>query len=166
METTDQVLVGEAGNHIYISVHGRGNFQNSQPMKKFALTLIDKGKADILVDLEKCVGMDSTFMGVLAGIAIKLKKSQKERLKLVHVTPHNLDLLETLGLIHLLKILDLPEEGAPILSPVEGSQGDKKEVAEHMLEAHETLSRLTELNKVKFKNVIQYLEEDIEKNKE
>jgi len=35
-----------------------------------------------------------------------------------------------------------------------------------MLEAHEQLSEISEANKVKFKNVIEYLQEDLEKNEE
>jgi len=166
MEEKDQILVGETKNTVFISVEGRGNFQNSHSMKDFALAMIDRGKTNIVLDLKSCVGMDSTFMGVLAGLAIKLRKSNQKALTLINVSPHNLDLLETLGLSQLLNIVDVTETPSPSVTPVPSTQPEKGDVAKHMLEAHEQLSEISEANKVKFKNVIQYLQEDLEKNEE
>lgn len=163
MENQDQVLVGESGNRVFIRVVGRGNFQNSHPMKQFALAMIEQDKTDLVVDLKDCTAMDSTFMGVLAGLAIKLKKEKQTSLKLVQVSSHNRELLDTLGLIHLLDIIETPEEGAPDVAPVDSDAPDKKKVAEHMLEAHEILSDLSETNKAKFKNVIAFIQEDLGK---
>lgn len=164
MDIKDQVLVGEVNNHVFISVEGRGHFQNSHPMKEYALAMIDQGKEDFVIEMKRCTGMDSTFMGVLAGLAIRLKKEKQKQIRLINVSAHNQDLLETLGLSQLVDIVEATEEVAPEVNPVESTSPDKSEVAEHMLEAHETLSDLSELNQVKFKNVIQYIKEDLGNN--
>lgn len=161
METQDQVLVGTAGQTVYVAVKGQGNFQNSHPLKEYALAMMERGNHDFLVDLDKCSGMDSTFMGVLAGVAIKLKKNHNKTLKLVRVSPHNRELLETLGLASLVQIMEAGSGGAPAADPLKKSSVDKPAMSKHMLEAHETLSALSDLNKVKFKNVIQVLQEDL-----
>jgi len=166
MEEKDQILVGESKKSVFILVEGRGNFQNSHSMKDFSLAMIDRGKTHIVIDLKKCIGMDSTFMGVLAGLAIKLRKGKEAALNLIHVSPHNLDLLETLGLSQLLNIIDDTETESPSVTQIPSSQPEKGDVAKHMLEAHEQLSEISDENKVKFKNVIQYLQEDLENNKE
>lgn len=160
METADQVLVGNAGQIIYVSVEGRGNFQNSQPLKDYALSMMEKGHHDFIVNLQKCAGMDSTFMGVLAGLAIKLKKNHQKPLKVVNVSPHNRELLETLGLMSLLQVVEPSAEPAAS-DPLKKKPADKAGMAKHMLEAHETLAQLSDMNKVKFKNVIQVLQDDL-----
>lgn len=166
MSTDDQILVGEHNNKVFISVNGRGNFQNSHPMKEFALAKMEENKKAFIINLQKCSGMDSTFMGVLAGLAIKLQKKGDARLKLIQVSAHNRELLETLGLDRLMDVTESSEEQAIQGTPVEQTEPGKSEVAKHMLEAHETLSDLSEVNQVKFKNVIEYIKEDLGKNTE
>ena len=163
MEIADQVLVGSAGNTIFIEVIGRGNFQNSHPLKEYSLSMMEKGKHDFIFNLAKCDGMDSTFMGVLAGLAIKLKKNHQKSLKIVNVSLHNRELLETLGLMSLLQVVEASPEQTSAGEALKKKPADKPAVAKHMLEAHETLSQLSEMNKVKFKNVIQVLSDDVNK---
>ncbi len=165
MEQSDQILIGESKDKLFFSVNGRGNFQNSQPMKEIALTMMDQGKESFIFDLKNCIGMDSTFMGVLAGLAVKLKKRDGSRLQIINISAHNQDLLETLGLSQLVDIVDSSQESIPESKAVEGTSSDKAQVAEHMLEAHETLSGISEENQVKFKNVIDYIKDDLGKNK-
>jgi anti-anti-sigma factor len=166
MQTNDQILVGESGEKVFISVEGRGNFQNSHPMKEYALAMLDQGKKTFIVNLKQCSGMDSTFMGVLAGLAIRLRKSEGAKLRLIHVSPHNKELLETLGLSQLVEIVETLEESASPVSPLPATDPNKTQVATHMLEAHQTLSDLSEINQIKFKNVIHYIKENLGKKTE
>lgn len=166
MQTNDQIQVGELNDKVFISVEGRGNFQNSHPMKEYALAMLDQEKKNFIVNLKQCSGMDSTFMGVLAGLAIRLRKSKGAKLRLVHVSAHNKDLLETLGLSQLVEIVETPEEMAAETSPLQSTDPNKAQVAKHMLEAHETLSDLSEMNQIKFKNVIHYIKENLGKKSE
>jgi anti-anti-sigma regulatory factor len=57
-----------------IRVEGRGSFKTSPPMKQFIHQVMDTRSAqNILIDMAACTGMDSTFMGVVAGLACLIK---------------------------------------------------------------------------------------------
>src|SRR5579871_806860 len=93
------IFVACANNSVLIRVVGRGTFQNGQPLRRFALEKIDEGCDEFFLDLGQCQTMDSTFLGVLAGIGLRLR--QDKRLSTVHIisiSPRNEELLQTLGL--------------------------------------------------------------------
>ena len=59
---------------------------------------MEAGTRHIVVDLETCPTMDSTFMGTLTGIAIRLMDHPGGRLQVVNVNDRNRQLLGNLGL--------------------------------------------------------------------
>jgi len=50
------------------------------------------------VDVRNCPVMDSTFMGTLAGIALRLREIGQGALHVTHLNNRNSDLLRNLGL--------------------------------------------------------------------
>jgi anti-anti-sigma factor len=99
---------------VWIRVEGKGNFQNSTPLKEFAREMLGRGHRDFVVDLKGCPLMDSTFMGTLAGIALKTRAEGSGGLHIVNLNERNLDLLCNLGLDQLMR-LDAPPAG-PVLN--------------------------------------------------
>jgi hypothetical protein len=77
------------------------------------------------------------------------------------------ELLENLGVIHLFKIrigtLDLPKEVATH-TPAQANP-TREEVSRNCLEAHRTLMEISPDNVPKFKEVTQFLAEDLKKSK-
>ena len=70
-----------------IRVEGRGSFRISPPMKQFIHRVIKSKSANrILIDMSDCIGMDSTFMGVLAGLSCFIKEKPGVSLKLVNLS--------------------------------------------------------------------------------
>ena len=69
------ILVGVTGNAVYIKVRGKGSFQNSPALKEFARQMLERGHRIFAFDLGECTVMDSTFMGTLAGMALRLRES-------------------------------------------------------------------------------------------
>ena len=67
----DVLLVATDGNTALVRVQGRGSFKVSAIMKEFATAMIDRGCNALVLDMANCIGMDSTFMGVLAGLAFR-----------------------------------------------------------------------------------------------
>jgi anti-anti-sigma regulatory factor len=166
----DAILVSADLNTAYIRVTGRGSFKGSPGMKQFGLARIDKGCRRIIVDLKECVGMDSTFMGVLAGLAMALKKHGGEGIIAINLSGKNYALLETLGLTQLIQthgtgdISDQLSAGTDnATTKLEPPTGDKRSTTATMLDAHETLVTLAPANLPKFKDVLAYLKEDLNK---
>ena len=62
------------------------------------------GVSSIVVDLEECKGMDSTFMGTMAGLAMRLMKIPGGKLQVAAPSDRSRKSLEDLGLDVLMDI--------------------------------------------------------------
>ena len=65
---------------------------------------MDGGETSFVIDLLDCPAMDSTFMGTLAGLAMRLSRVGGGKMHLNGVCDRNRQSLEDLGLEKLLEI--------------------------------------------------------------
>lgn len=151
----------------FIRVPGRANFTSSVDFKTAVQELRTRGLGHFVVDLSECVTMDSTFLGVLAGMAIRLieQKGLEPEIDLELLNPNQrvADLLENLGVVHLFKIVQDGNRCPDCFTPATTSSGipSKLEISKTCLEAHETLMEVNPKNVPKFKDVAQFLAEDV-----
>jgi len=154
------VLVGSLGRTVWLKVNGRGTFQNSPGVKEFVKQMIQRGHRQFVVDLGSCELMDSTFMGTLAGVALRLREIGQGGLRAVNVNVRNASLLENLGLDQLFSVETGHAADAPAtLRQAEPVQED--DAKETVLEAHEALIEADAHNAVKFKDVVDYLRQEL-----
>lgn len=153
-----------------IRMEGRGSFKICPPMKQFIHQVINTGSANrILIEMSDCSGMDSTFMGVVAGIACYIKSKPALSFKLINLSEKNKKLLVTLGVDRVVDYsLSASEEEQELLNRLSGSSqtleadpSSKLETAQTTLEAHETLVDINPDNLSKFKSVLEYLTDDV-----
>ena len=125
--------------------------------------MINRGFREFAVDLKTCPVMDSTFMGTLAGIALRLRELGQGHLRVTNLNDRNGDLLSNLGLDQLFIIEPrgekLPQPAAQV--PLATAAPDKVTQAQTMLEAHEACVEANEANAAKFKDVLEYLKQDL-----
>jgi anti-sigma B factor antagonist len=159
------ILVGVNGPAVWVRVEGKGNFLNSGSLKEFAQEMVNRGYREFVVDLQNCAMMDSTFMGTLAAVALRLRELGKGHLYVVHCGDRSRELLSGLGLD---QIFDIRSNGAvaPDCEKVKENELDaaeakKKERTETMLEAHEALCQAAPENLSRFKDVLEYLKQDL-----
>ncbi len=157
-------MVGKA--YACIKIAGRANFAASPDFKTLLNELAQKGFGHFIIDLSECVLMDSTFLGVLAGFGMKLNPNgaPSERGIELHCASSRVsDLLENLGAAHLFKStsgpLQFPEEVKPCTP--ESINPTHEQIARTSLEAHQTLMAMNPENVVRFKDVTQFLAEDL-----
>ena len=106
--------------------------------------------------------MDSTFMGTMAGVALRLKELGHGHLHVIHCGERSRSLLTGLGLD---QIFDIHSNGtaAPQCELLQrekanGSPTDeKKKVSADMLDAHQALCDAVPQNFSRFKDVLDYL---------
>lgn len=164
--SSNAITVCLEGKRSFIRVGGKGSFQNSPELKTFAMEMINRGGREFVLDLEDCPVMDSTFMGVLTGIALRLMQLGQGQLTVININERNRDLLSNLGLDQLLQVheddggLD-DSEAVCQEQALESHEMSKEERAELMLVAHEDLSKLSEENERKFKDVVEFLRQDL-----
>ena len=82
MIDNDTLDVGETDGYVWVRINGKGSFNSSPPLKGFVERRIESGETRFVIDLGDCPAMDSTFMGTLAGLAMRLAKSSGGRLQL------------------------------------------------------------------------------------
>jgi anti-sigma B factor antagonist len=158
------ILVGVTGKAVYVKVRGKGSFQNSPALKEFAREMFERGHRSFVIDLTDCPVMDSTFMGTLAGLALRLRESGSGSLLVCNVNERNSDLLRNLGLNNLFAVeskADLAAQTAPESTLSADSNLSRLDHAACMIEAHEALVDADPENFARFKDVLEYLKQDL-----
>ena len=149
-----------------VKIAGRANFMSSPDFKTLLTELNRKGYNRFIIDLSECVLMDSTFLGVLAGFGLVMNpggESNRCDIELLNPSPRIRELLENLGVLSLFKVTtaapQLPADAkvsAP--NPVNPTQ---EQITRTCLEAHRTLMAVNPENAARFKDVTQFLAEDL-----
>ena len=130
--------------------------------------MVNRGYREFVVDLAGCAMMDSTFMGTMAGVALRLKELGHGHLHVVHCGARSRDLLTGLGLDQLFTIHSNGAR-APECQEFESeeknrsSSDSKLEQKRQILDAHEALCEAVPENFSKFKDVLDYLKQDLHK---
>lgn len=160
------IQVGVNGDAVWVKVEGKGSFLNSGNLKEFTREMVNRGYREFVIDLEKCVMMDSTFMGTMAGVALRLKELGHGHLHVVHCGDRSRELLYGLGLDQIFSIhangaaspqCELLQRESTTESPDE----KKQENARQMLDAHQALCDAAPQNLSRFKDVLDYLKQDL-----
>lgn len=153
-------LVDAYSDPVIVRIEGRASFQNSACLHDFFVEMNRLGKSRFVVDFEHCTSMDSTFLGVLAGAALQLRKKEPTgRLVFTRVGERNLELIRNLGL-HRLVTVDagsFPMNFGPNAKPLSECERTEIEAARLVLEAHENLVATDPSNRGKFQDVLAFL---------
>ena len=165
----DKLLAAVTGDAAYIVVRGRATFKISPAFKRLCTGLMEGPVRQIILDMSGCPGMDSTFMGVIAGLSLKLE-ALSGKVMMINLSAYLRGLISTLGLDTLVEVhgaglsqIDMKEIVAqckPVSTETPSSSG-KDLSARTMLDAHETLARLLPENEEKFKDVLKYLRAEL-----
>lgn len=158
MNSESSVKVAVVGPSVWIQVTGRGSFQNSTGLKDLAAKMAERGHREFVIDLKDCELMDSTFMGTLAGIALRL--GEGGRVKVIRANPRNRQVLSNLGLDRILTL----EEDAPPAPPSGMNLRDasvqpppRQTERDTIIQAHENLVAANPENAIRFRDVLDFL---------
>src|SRR5688572_13253197 len=164
--TNPVFLVDAYADPVVVRIDGRASFMNSGGLKDFMAAMIREGKRRFVVDFRRCASMDSTFLGVLAGAAIELRRQNPPgTFTLARVGERNLELIRNLGL-HRLATVDSGTQvaGQPGAGQALTQQARSEvENARLVLEAHENLIATDPDNAAKFQDVLAFLRNQLEK---
>jgi anti-sigma B factor antagonist len=168
---TARILAGSLNGVLWLRVEGKGSYEICPFLSRFASERLAAGVRHIVVDLESCPSMDSTFMGTLTGVAVRLAAHPGGRLQIVNPNQRNQQLLSNLGLDNVFEVdregTTWPHERALISKLLEKEQGllqspiPKRDHCACVLEAHENLARVTDANIPKFHDVIECLKREM-----
>jgi anti-sigma B factor antagonist len=159
-------LVDAYSDPVVVRIEGRASFQNSACLRDFIAEMVRQGKPRLVIDFMHCASMDSTFLGVLAGAALELKKANPPgSLILARLGQRNLELIRNLGLHRLLTVDsgDFPMDFGKCDTALHCANRSEVENARMVLEAHENLVAADESNRAKFQDVLAFLKNRVER---
>ena len=145
-----RIEVALSDHVVYIRVIGLATMHNCGALSEFCNAELDVDCREVVFDLRQCTGMDSTFMGVMAGLALRYQ-DRPEPVAVVNADEHCRTLMEGLGLSHIVNVhaeaVDIPQ--------VEGQElredwATEQERLQCIMQAHENLVRIDQRNKERF----------------
>lgn len=145
------------GDALYVRVVGLATMYNVGAARDLINREVSQGKKRVIFDLAECEGMDSTVLGVIAGVALD---EGEHAVDLINVSEENMQLIEGLGLteiVHVVACQVSPPEGK--LTPIY----DRTEEAgrlELVLSAHNELVKLSDENEAVFGDLIKQIEKE------
>ena len=161
------LMVAVSDHSACVKIQGRADFTSSVDLKKLITELWLRGYNRFTFELCDCVTMDSTFLGMLSGIALKFLDAgnpQASPLELINPSPRIADVLENLGVAHLFRITSRAGPVSNHFEPLAKGCGESRaEIARTCLEAHQTLMDIKPENVHKFKDVALFLAEDLKR---
>jgi anti-sigma B factor antagonist len=156
------ILVRQEGQKGFARIVGKGSFKNARHLTKYVEKATLSGIRDFVIDLQDCQHMDSTFMGVLAGMAAKRRRENLSTPKVIFTNARNLELLQTLGLDRILIIESAaPADNSADFKALENDASSKAEVTQTMYEAHQHLIDLDASHATQFQDVMLYLKDKL-----
>jgi len=178
IQTESGIFVRRTEHSVEIRVIGRGVFQNSRPLRRFAAEMIQRGYRQFVLDLDQCAGMDSTFLGVLTGIGLALRQQNPPgSVQVINANRHNRDLLQSLWLDRLFHVAATTAERSDF-KPASGEfqklpdsdlRGgpqlfSREEACELVLTAHTDLIQADSRNAPKFAEVTNQLRKEAQRH--
>lgn len=163
--------MGCFGDVAWVRVEGKGNAGNSAQLKHFAEYARSKGYGTLVVDLENCPAMDSTFMGTMAAAALALVAADPPgKLEVINAVDRALETMSCLGLDC---VMTIDSDGSRwreerravvenLAKPRSEEKHDKKSHAKVVMEAHEALVEANEENVTRFRDVLDFLHQELD----
>jgi anti-sigma B factor antagonist len=159
---TDRVWVGTYEGCALLRVEGRATHVASAGVRQVLSELLQRSYLQFDVDLAACTYLDSTFLGVLAELGIRLK-DRAGLVTISHASPDKFELFRTLGIAPLFHFRDrdVPKQVSAELAELPSSKVSRAHWAKTLIDAHRALIEANHANAPLFKDVLQFLNEDL-----
>ena len=148
-KTTDAVI---------LKIKGNANYLHATEFDRFLKTTLEKYKRYCII-FDECTSLDSTCLGILAGLLLKLKKVDGICF-FCGLKQRQIECVKMVGLDKLAHIIDKIPEGTSdeLLHQIKLEEKTAL-TSQLVLEAHRFLLEINAHNKINFKDVISLLEE-------
>lgn len=166
----DRVMVAVDRTAAHIRIVGRGSLKMGPSLREFLAAAERQGIRRARLDLEACETLDSTLLGIVAGLAMRLRR-KGGGVSVSGLSVKTLGLFRTLGLDHLIEAA--PADGAPPAAGVPqadpapdglqilGRDAATRAADETILEAHEDLVAASADNLPRFRDVIEFMRDSV-----
>jgi serine phosphatase RsbU (regulator of sigma subunit)/anti-anti-sigma regulatory factor len=150
---TCELWIATGEHDTYLALHGRGTWTSADAFRTHAKAALNEGR-ELTIDLANCSVLDSTFLGTLHEI-VTLDAAGHAQLR----GPNEVvrALFEELGLNEVLASIRTDEFEPPTEQTLVPGEQPTRDSHRLLLQAHETLSELSEENRERFSGVVEAL---------
>lgn len=159
---TGAVFYGKQDHTYILKFVGDIRYTLGYSLDTFLNRLFEKKDFDdILIDLTETTAIDSTSLGLLAKVANFMRDRFDKKTTIIS---SNEDVNQVLDSVDFYEVFTICEEcradvGGAKQLPI--SQAPQEEMAKTLLDAHNVLSELSEDNRIRFKDVVEALKEEL-----
>jgi anti-anti-sigma factor len=150
--TSDSILkAGRTDQGYCLKILGRGTMHESPAVDAFIASAMDGGADSVILDLNQCTYLDSTFLGCLVDLHRRYSRQKPPRLLIAADDSKVKLLLHPTRIDAILKIVANASAclGDCIPLPIEASH-DKTAFSRHVMECHRHLAEIEGPNQAKF----------------
>lgn len=151
-----EVAVGSRA--VYVRVHGLGSMNNCLCVRDFLDGMLQSDRGFVVIDLRDCTGMDSTFMGVIAGTASFETEDLSIGVAVVNASSELFRLLETVGLTELVFVDPEPFDVKDVEFHALEEQAGEESRLKLVRQAHEHLIKISDKNEQAFGDLLRTIE--------
>lgn len=143
---------------IILKIKGNANYLHAPEFDEFLKSTLGSYKKYCIM-FEECTSLDSTCLGILAGLLLKLKKIEGVCF-FCGLKPRQLECIKIVGLDKLAHIINKmnTETSDEVLTQIDNTNQTTLN-SKLILEAHKFLMEINAQNKINFKDVVSLLEE-------
>ncbi|MFH0940000.1 MAG: STAS domain-containing protein [Planctomycetota bacterium] len=157
----DYLAIARSADLVIIRVTGLGNMRLAPTLADFAKEQFKIGFRRFVFDLNRCQGLDSTFMGVMVEICATAQSLDRGGVSVINSSPEVLHVLNMLGVDKFVKVC-----GACDLMQLETAMLPEKDISpderHHMiLRAHENLVEIDKRNEARFGSFLKTLSKEL-----
>ena len=159
-----RMLVGTVAGRIFVRVEGRATHLNSQPLREFLEVMLQRGHRDLDLDLKECIFLDSTFVGVLSVIALRVRGPLAGTVRIFNASERCLELFRGLGVERYFTVIPAEEReqhnlpGPQDLDVLPTGSRTRAAWATTILEAHRVLTEADPTNLPRLRDVLELME--------
>jgi len=160
MQSGKILFAEQAGNYVLKFV-GDVRLTLCSTLDHFLETMLDnQGFKAVIIDLTETVGIDSTSLGLIAKISVKMKQRHQLRPTIVSTNDDISRILLSMGfdkVFFLIQEVAAPAVPLAELSPLQESE---QLLRQRVLDAHRVLMELNDTNRDSFRDLVRSLECD------
>ncbi|MFP4178542.1 MAG: STAS domain-containing protein [Spirochaetaceae bacterium] len=158
----------EKDDITYIKMVGNLKYTTSSGFDRFVDNLVERGFENLVIDLSEATYIDSTNLGLIAKLAEESRKDGRKHVSIISTCDDINEILESVRFNRLFTIVKSVEDASEKLCGVEGQELEdvetcKREDLQMLLKAHKALIEAHQDNVPQFKDVVELLEQEEER---
>ncbi len=147
-------------DRAFVKIYDKASYLNCEPLRKFFQEQAKLGQKRYVIDFQNCSSMDSTFLGILVSVALKIRTAQEGgSMILLNLTGRNLETVCNLGIHQITEVSSEEIKDLEQLERLNQTLAKSSVDSETIYKAHKALMSLNNKNLKVFSDVVNYLEQ-------